>query len=733
MGRFAWTQSHHKQPSDGKHVLPDWFSKTAGEPSRQALESLVKEHKTSSPPGTIRTRSRATTLVSNTSHGHNSSSSRSSSIRLSRPTSQHSSVEGTHASPGKTSNPTKALLSKGSRIMRRQTSKFNAMASHSSDQGSIHESNARPNGMHRVKSAGQLLNLHSRRETMRPQISGPFDFQHVTHTNQTQFRTLKEAPETDLEQSFNAMQADQQPQHAIQGIPVADLRTKPHIVASEEDTPPPSPTLSMISIVPSTAPPSPKPVPPPKDQPKDHLRMPSLGGDIRMSRSMENFSWPNRGSPLMGIDPDAVVDDVQEVAGDTAPMLIAPPPEMATESAPADSSALAPQSQLAPSPMLDKPLPQAPTVVHAVSTSDLSTLFLKSTPLPEPPQHQKQLSPDSSIKSPKPVTTPHRNSIRHMQSVPANLNSFRTAQSSNETLLTTDFMSTSEVLTSPTRATRPDHRISVGLRKIAIDDWEDAIDYSWDHAFDESFQDDDNDVLEMHSSLAMSRSDILPQQSFQPVPSSARTSRSGLSFSQPIRHHKSEFSLRGLGINPADNFMFGSDFMTLDGQRESLRVPHSHRISGSPMSKSSSQESIILSIASSIMSTHRSSNSSTSFGDLNHFSYYEDEVSHLRTTASGSVSSTETVKTDIRSPPPTIEDVDEDTIVDLPLNHQRGASTSRIPYVPNRRSSMTPAGQAAVRQRSNTHTLSGRPRNTSRASYSLFPAARTNQQPVAQP
>jgi hypothetical protein len=710
MGRFAWTQNHHKQPSDGKHVLPDWFSKSSGEPSRQALAELVKEH--NSPPGTTYTRSRTNTLISTLSQGHKSSSSHSSSSQRSRPSSRHDSFDGPDVHPGPPEKAGKTLLSKGSKIMRRQTSKFNVLASHASEDPSNNDSSPRSTGLQRVRSAGQMLNMHTRRATMKPQISGPFDFQHVSHTDQSQYQNLNKSTKVELVQSFNSLQASQQPRGDIQGITVADIQSTD---ASFEHRPS-SPTFS---IVPSLTDEISKPAPPPKD----HLRLPSLGGDVRLSQSVENFSWPSRLSLLPGFEAGGFesgnIDSVDQVAAADDP--ITSFSFSTDEKAPEDQGR--PSPHLASSAMLDKPLPEAPAIVHAVSTDDLSALLLKTSPLPEPPLHQKQMSAGTdSLHSV--MTSPHRKSlIRPMQSVPADLAQYRQSRVPAQVLLSSTFVSTSDVLASPPRPGPVERRISVGLKTIDVDDWEDAIDYSWDHAL----ENEDDDGLTMNATSSMSKSDILPQRSFPPTQSFASFAQRAPMHSRAMHHNAPQSSLRGLGINQADRYSaaFSPDMHVQTSQRESLRVPYPQRVSGSPISKSSSQESIILSIASSIISTNRSSN--TSYGDLKHFSQHEAESPVLQTTSQdGSSSSVETVTTKLESHANATDQYEDDTIVELPdINHQRGASTSRVPYVPSRRSSMLPAAQSAVRQRSST--LQGRPKLNTRASYSLFPASRPNQ------
>ncbi|ETN40832.1 uncharacterized protein HMPREF1541_05112 [Cyphellophora europaea CBS 101466] len=625
-------------------------------------------------------------------------------------------MEETEIGPPRSERMSKHFLSKGSRMVRRQTSKFNVLATQQDD-----PKDSRSTGIARVRSAGHLLNLHSsRRSEFRPQISGPFDFQHVSHTNQSQYQDLTKSAKTDLADSFSALQADQAPGQEIKGIPVADLPSSTPSIEQTSATPQ-SPTFSIVPSLPSTPP---KPAPPPKDLPMP----PSLGADVRFSRSMDNFSWPTR-SPQLETDQPFMADSQADIAGDEAPMVtanLAPSPGKL----PGPETGLAatvPNSprQLTYSELLDKPLPQPPTVVHAVSTVDDSTLPMKIAPLPQVPSQSPEMSSpvitDAEALDP---TRPRLSAgIRPQQLPQAKRTSRHRSPSNCDTSPGSTFGSAAGTLASPPSAARNSKRISVGIKKIDVDDWEDAIDYSWDHAFD---VDDDMDMV----GESMTKSDYLPQTfDFGPqrTASAMQLSSLGSLPAPPMRAYKSDMNLQGLGINaarPENGVAGGLDYEEYSDKHDSLKVPFVRREPGSPISKSSSQESIILSIASSIMSTHRSSNSSTSLGDFGQLASIEDEGTlppddkKMLASGSGSVSSSDTVTVG-----PQAEDTAaEDKIVELPdISHHRGASTSRVPTVPNRSSSVAQAAKSAPRKRSSTLN-SGRRLNT-RASYSLFPNA----------
>ena len=68
---------------------------------------------------------------------------------------------------------------------------------------------------------------------MRPNISGPFGFQHVTHTDQGQFQSLNSTTSTELVCEFNAVQTAQSPAGQIKGISVDDLPASPRGALSQ--------------------------------------------------------------------------------------------------------------------------------------------------------------------------------------------------------------------------------------------------------------------------------------------------------------------------------------------------------------------------------------------------------------------------------------------------------------------------------------------------------------------
>ena len=531
------------------------------------------------------------------------------------------------------------------------------------------------------------------------------------------------------------------------------------VIQSRHISPPLSPSSSIMPELPDTPP---KPQPPPKD---DLACCPS--SEMRMSKSVDNFSRPNR-SPVASFQvTPSTPGTIQPLQNDaispapilsTAPVLHTRPPsltfaEAVNESLSTLSSPGEPNGSEA---MLSKPLPQPPTIVHAVSTTDDSALMMRTAPLPQIPESSPTATVSAGPGIPaeastrRPSTT-KRQSLRHMQTFPSSKSAKRRSQSSGEIPLAMTFNAV-PMPTSPPAISRP-KRVSIGIKKIDIDDWEDAIDYSWDHPLDL----EDDRLHEMPVPILEARSTTLPHQVFAPQPA-AEKRRSpppplkplvfqpgvereshdealqsptiGHGLQQPLA---SKMSLQGLGIAARHTPGYRSDvdaFVKRHPNRESMIIPAIRRDPGSPISKSSSQESIILSIASSIMGTQRSSHSSTSLSDLSHLESIEDESTLVDS------------KKSLESTGGSVSDASQDTVTtpateassfegkcgsSSSKKHEKANSISRA-NVPNRTSSIAALPAPTSRSRSNT-VNANRPRQNSRVSYSLFPIPKATTSP----
>ena len=522
------------------------------------------------------------------------------------------------------------------------------------------------------------------------------------------------------------------------------------VIESRHTSPPLSPSSSIMLELPDTPP---KPQPPPKDD----LTRCSLS-EMRMSKSVENFSRPNR-SPVASFQViSSASDTTQFLHNDgtisaqilnTAPVLHTRPPSSTFAEAVNESLSTlsSPGEPNGAETMLDKPLPQPPTVVHAVSTVDDSALMMRTAPLPQIPESCPTATVSAGPGIPAEASTrrsstANRQSLRHMQTFPSSKSAKRRSQSSSEIPFAMTFSAVS-MPTSPPAVSNP-KRVSIGIKKIDIDDWEDAIDYSWDHPLDL----EDDRLHEMPVRILEARFTPLPQQVFTPPPAAEncrlpppppplkplvfkphvdreshdealQSPTIGHGLQQPLAN---EMSLQGLGIAARHTPGYRSDvdaFVKRHPNRESMIIPAIRRDPGSPISKSSSQESIILSIASSIMGTQRSSHSSTSLSDLSHLESIEDESTSKRSLESTGGNISDASQDTVTTPATEASSFEGKCGSSASKKHEKANSISRA-NVPNRTSSIAALPASTSRSRSNT-VNGNRPRQNSRVSYSLFP------------
>jgi hypothetical protein len=311
------------------------------------------------------------------------------------------------------------------------------------------------------------------------------------------------------------------------------------------------------------------------------------------------------------------------------------------------------------------------------------------------------------------------------------------------------------------REKSPD-RISVGVKPFEIQEWEDAIDYSWDL---ENLEDQtDSDVTpegpraadlpvekyliveqgvvdEASSSASTPLMMQFPRKPCPPLPVDLQPPSSRLVYEEPSS------PLLGLGIGPLQPVPQvsvaepESTPVSPNGPHMSSAEcfqPRHMRSPVSTISKSSSQESIILSIASSIIGTHRSSNSSASMSDFAHLANFGDSVENLKlelqdpgVAYDGRLreGSQETIREEwSASFFPTAAAAQRSVDPSSPftessprLRHDRGASASQI-SIPERKSSMPGVDfSKAQASRRRAGTGNSRPRRNTRVSYSLFP------------
>ncbi|OAP57022.1 hypothetical protein AYL99_09134 [Fonsecaea erecta] len=649
----------------------------------------------------------------------------------SRPSSRQSFVDGGLPMAERQESAAKTLLNKGTRMLKRQGSKLNLLPSQIEDRPNVLPE-ARIAEMAPVKALQRQPTLISRR--LKRSISGPFAFQHLTHGDQAQFQSLDSVSKTDLTSEFNAVQADQQPISQIRGIPVTDLpvnddESKIHVGFDE----PTSPTTNAIPYLPTTPT---RPSPPPKDS----FVPPYSPIDFRLSRSMENFSRPTRLS-VVAVDISPSSDGGRRL------------------------SAMSPISHAR---ALAKPLPHLPNdlVVHAVSTRDDIALPLRTAPLPSPPRTLMEVVEEENTEEKVVSEAAHTSGqppIVDALASPSTKQRKRRSQSSGEIQFgaisyispcrTSDRETTGLEDAGAEASPKSKNRFSVGVKPIDIENWEDAIDYSWEHAAE--FDEDDgnntsNTAAISHQPRALSIPSenylVVEQPSLDEASSSASTpltmqmpSYPSRDDSGPIRRLEGEPSspLLGLGIEspkpvptvsldeaavsdsqPQDSFVSTDAF-----RNRPMRSPVS------TMSKSSSQESFIASI----FGTHRSSNSSTSLSDLAHLASFGNSMESLKLDLQDFGANVEKhfregSQDTIREGSQSSKTADSHVLEPVgpfttspTIKHDRGVSASQIP-VPERKSSM-PGVELSKAQvgRKRATTATSRPRRNTRVSYSLFP------------
>lgn len=105
---------------------------------------------------------------------------------------------------------TKSLLSRGSRILRRQGSRF-AVSTTLDEEDETDRGN----------KSSRTAKLRRSNEQLKRLISDPFDFHHLTHTSPAQFNSLSR--EVDLVSEFSALRASQKPKPELKEIRAEDL------------------------------------------------------------------------------------------------------------------------------------------------------------------------------------------------------------------------------------------------------------------------------------------------------------------------------------------------------------------------------------------------------------------------------------------------------------------------------------------------------------------------------
>jgi hypothetical protein len=346
--------------------------------------------------------------------------------------------------------------------------------------------------------------MESKGNGLKRTISEPFNFSHVTHTNQQQLPALHRVSDNELVTEFSVIRASQKPKPELKGIRAEDLHFKNFSSEDLHHQDSPDPVESKTS--PTTTPP----------RSRDSSRLFTTPPTARNSRSIENFSRPAPRSPMSPTSPIAPPPRTSSWAACT------PPSE---PSHPGISGILSSTSQINVFDVRDPTTPEnqsslsLPTtlspdaedgvnssVPHAVTTVDDSARLLRPllhailpSDLADVPEEDETTFWQSSPgRSSRPSTG--RSSLRHAQSFPVTkttfdrrLSSRQSSQTLGQSPLTSPPFRSPGSLDAPfepekspsKRGTPSAKRFSIGLK--AIDgSWEDVIDYSYEHAAEAS-------------------------------------------------------------------------------------------------------------------------------------------------------------------------------------------------------------------------------------------------------
>ncbi|KAL1853852.1 hypothetical protein Plec18167_007161 [Paecilomyces lecythidis] len=166
-------------------------------------------------------RSRSNTTTSTTTSLMSNRQSPASSMTSLDASSLRSQEErsGSVAGLEKQESTSKSFFSRGSRIIRRQGSKFSISATlDEADETEKEKEKQRVSELFSRKSRRSESHDHMKRI-----ISDPFDFHHLTHTNPTQFQALDNASRNELVTEFSAIRASQKPGTELKGIRAEDI------------------------------------------------------------------------------------------------------------------------------------------------------------------------------------------------------------------------------------------------------------------------------------------------------------------------------------------------------------------------------------------------------------------------------------------------------------------------------------------------------------------------------
>ncbi|CAG8894825.1 unnamed protein product [Penicillium egyptiacum] len=536
----------------------------------------------------------------------------------------------------KQDKPSRSFLARGSRILRRQGSKINIVATLDEEDEADREK-ARPER----ERFGRRARHTDHSERLKSIISDPFDFHHLTHTNPSQFQSLDQTRENDLVTEFSAIRASQRPQTDLKGIRAEDI----HFRNFSSDDLRSLGTATTVDV-PSVSPPA---------SPKAHQY--HAHHARRESRVNENFSRPvsryPRSCPTTP-PPPAVPETPPPETDEPAPRAIDEILGLSTAMTYPDLQSVQPTRFFSPEPADD-----------SARTSSMSSHY----DLEDVPEEEEGTRYWESAESS--MGCPHSRTTSQASQPPANTQSPSTSEGkAPSSIYVAEELSRkfSEALGSPTLPQHP-HDTDTPRAQVEVtppeptaslhqfsyedelyDSWDADIDYCYEHAAESTsnFDWSRTSLDEARPQIGVACSDgpwLAPRtRQLQPSPLSTSAlatpdldpspAQSMPSHSAPTpstTDYEQDFIARGTDyFHPVSSSILPSmgkqisheplyeEYMTTDGESDrhfpfsqGMMGPISPRSSFSPISKCNSQESLMLSRAASIVRKHRSSVSTT--------------------------------------------------------------------------------------------------------------------------
>ncbi|OCK82696.1 hypothetical protein K432DRAFT_391019 [Lepidopterella palustris CBS 459.81] len=197
------------------------------------------------------------------------------------------SITGSQTSLSEMGGQKRSLFSRGKRL-RRQSSQVSSAPT--LDEIEEVDAGKRPSVLRKDRNKRGVDSNRGSIQDLKPRISSPFDFQHLTHTHRQQFPALDRTTQNELVAEFWAVRASQVPRRELHGIKAEDLHFQSLSSKAVNATNPAERSSSALSM--SRTPP---PLSPHRSRdlvlPDSPSPVSSVQG-LRHSRSVESFSQP---------------------------------------------------------------------------------------------------------------------------------------------------------------------------------------------------------------------------------------------------------------------------------------------------------------------------------------------------------------------------------------------------------------------------------------------------------